>query len=360
MTTTSEVVSKVDNILCKRGLAKSGTIVSAAQESPELYGYSFGEIDSAVLETLRNDDTALREAFNSRHGAIELSDASARVSELNARTELFDVLIRLHRVGHRLNQGLERRAISSADVITVMATLTRLRFTCQLPLEEIALYCERKAIEDGETILHTIDPLQLRHILAAHRRISRERLGEDVIALLKNAAIAGNSEKIRSWFKTERSRPSANLELGQIARSVLLEVAKVNATGLAALAQEIAIHEAAQFSELGWETARAFASLVARLCGPKQSGLEVYLMRDEVQEAISAREWLGDTAGLQYFRNRLGLLQTGKLDELRRAVVSAAERRSQPAVNAPIVVARAAHRRPHFILRAIGWNANAA
>ena len=126
MTTTSEVASKVDNILCKRGLAKSGTIVSAAQESPELYGYSFGEIDAAVLETLRNDDTAIREAFNSRHGAIELTDASARVSELSARTELIDILIRLHRVGHRLNQGLERRAISTADVITVMATLTRL------------------------------------------------------------------------------------------------------------------------------------------------------------------------------------------------------------------------------------------
>ncbi|HEU5079038.1 MAG TPA: hypothetical protein VFT72_07480 [Opitutaceae bacterium] len=361
MTTTSEVVSKVDNFLCKRGLAKAGTIVTAAQESPEVYGYAFGEIDTDVLAVLRNDDAAIREAFNLRHGPVELTDPAARAAELSARAELFEVLVRLHRVAHRLNQGLERRPLASSEVVTAMATLARLRFTCHLPLEEIALYCERKAIEDGETVLHTIDPLQIRHILTAHRRISRERLGEDVIAALKTATISGNAEKIRAWFKTERSRPSVNAELGQIARSVLAEAARVNATGLAALAQEIAIHEIAQFSELGWESARAFFSLSAQMFAAKQSALDVYMTRDEIQEAIVTREWLGDTAALQHFKTRLGLAQANKLEELRRAMASAAERRSQPAASvASVVVAQTAHRRPHFLLRAIGWNAHAA
>jgi hypothetical protein len=333
--------------------------MAAALESPEVYGYTFGGIDEEAAEVLRSDDAVLREAFNLRQGPLELADPAARDRAMEQRTELLDVLLRLHRVGHRQNAGYARRPLTSTEVQVAMSALNRLRLTVQLPMEEIALYCERKAIEDGEGAIHSIDPLQLRHILSAHRRTSRERLGEDVIAALKSAATSGRKDAIAAWFKAARSRPLVPADLGQISRCVLLELSRTGAAGLASLAQEIAMHDLRAYSELGWESARSFLSLVARLQPSQCAVLDVYHSRSELEEAVATYRWLDEVEVTKAWQAKLEKFQEKTLEDTRRAVVAAGERAQQVrAVEPAVAVVRSAPRRANLFLRALGWNSS--
>lgn len=338
-------------LICFKGLAKLGGLILHIQNRLE---HAPGDqiLTPAHRELLRRNDIVIREAFNERHAAIPAAETFDREKEIAARAALLTFIYDVYYVGWRLAPPQARSELRAADVVALLVTLRRLSLSCRFDYAELATHCERAALLEALPRAHIDDPLQARHVLTFHP----EELFSNTVAALQEACAQGDRVAIRQWFqdwqKTNGCIPKAAT---QLLRSIVWNLAKEGSPHVALVAFELAAVDTRVSEEIGWQAAREFCSLMARVFRERYLwDLEPYLEADEISAAILACERVGDRTGASRLRALAEAHHPKSRADLRRSVDAAALKyaaREQPRVAAPERLPRT---RPHFLLRAFG------
>ncbi len=322
----SSVITNTNSsrFLCEKGLVKRqslfihlGEPITSSEDVPT------GRESRATL-LLRHDDSIIREVFNMRLGALDLM-GTVRAAELSKRATSLNLIYRLYALGRSQTPVELRRGLQSSEMEMVMSSIQRLALMGLTSVENLVAYCESNAGRDEDLLAHVMDPFQLRYLLSYASEATRQRVGTEPLDTLKIACQRQDDAAVRSWFQAiQRTMKPLPHDLPQLMRSVLLELWQKGTGSLGALAQEIAVIDTQLFSELGWETTRAFCAQLRRVTGPGCEALDGYLTDEDIDSALSISEELHQDDLVAHFRKLASSYNTVTHREVRRNIIARA------------------------------------
>ena len=324
---TASLITPASRLLCEKGLVKRhslfqylGIEITTAEEDVPTAN------ESREILLLRHDDAVIRDVFNTRHGAIDLMNGTVRAAELTRRATSLGLIYRLYALGRSQTPVELRRSLQSAEMEMVMSAIKRLSLMGQSSIEALVAYCEANAGRDVDLLAHVMDPFQLRYLLSYCSDATLESVGSAALDTLRVACQRKDAAAVRSWFQAiRRTLKTVPLDFPQLVRSVVLEFWQSGSGDLSTICTELAVIDTQLFSELGWETTRAFCAQLRRVTGPGCEALDGFLTDEDIDSALTISEELRQDELVTHFRKLASSYSTAAHREVRRTIFSRAQ-----------------------------------
>jgi hypothetical protein len=324
---SASTITPANRLLCEKGLVKRhslfqylGIQVANAEEDVPTAN------EPRELLLLRHDDAVIRDVFNARHGALDLMNGAVRAAELSRRATSLALIYRLYALGRSQTPVELRRALQSAEMEMVMSAIKRLSLMGQNSVESLVAYCEANAGRDVDLLAHVMDPFQLRYLLSYSSEATRERVGSAALDTLRVACQRSDAAAVKSWFQAiRRTLKNLPLDFPQLIRGVVLELWQAAGGDLATICTELAVVDTQLFSELGWETTRAFCAQLRRVTGPGCEALDGFLTDEDIDSALTISEELRQEDLVAHFRKLASSYNTSSHRDARRSIFARAQ-----------------------------------
>jgi len=320
-------ITPASRLLCEKGLVKRHSLfsylgietIAADEDIP-----TTNEPRETLL--LRHDDAVIRDVFNARHGALDLMNGAVRAAELNRRATSLDLIYRLYALGRSQTPVELRRALQSSEMEMVMSAIKRLSLMGQNSIEALVGYCEANAGRDVDLLAHVMDPFQLRYLLSYCSEATRERVGSAALDTLRVACQRKDAAAVRSWFQAiRRTLKNVPLDFPQLVRGVILELWQAGGGDLGTVSTELAVVDTQLFSELGWETTRAFCAQLRRVTGPGCEAFDGFLTDEDIDSALTISEELRQAELVTHFQKLASSYNTMAHREVKRTIFARAQ-----------------------------------
>jgi hypothetical protein len=282
-----------------------------------------------------SDLMTIRAAINRWSGSVQLVDAEGRKQELAEREGLVAALLRLLAISHAREAGGDSvRPVQAVDVERVLSCFRRLTLLGVITPVAVAEYCEKAAAGDDNVIAHRADPLSLRYVLTYHLESTRAWFAGKNVDRLRYVCERADLASIRAWFESLAADKGAlPKDSGQYVRSLLLQFWNRRMGDLETLAFEQAVLEVRLFSTIGWENTRMFCALLRKIGGGNRSAFAAYLTADDITEALTLHEVLGQADQCAHFRALAAVHDTQLIGQLEHAVLATAAHADEQAAS---------------------------
>jgi hypothetical protein len=282
------------------------------------------------------DDRANREAreecigtvVTKWFGALELLMPKARASERARRTPFLQPLLQIHQLSCDLVPVEQRIPLVELDICAAIKLLNLIAITLRSKPAVIVAYCKAETAEENNLRANQLDPLLLRHLLAFHRRIPREKFKSLDIQTLKKACKKSDKNGIRTWFETIATRKSSlPKSTPQLLRQLILHLWTAGHRDfLDIFAPELAVLDYAMFDALGWENTRLFFAVLKRIHGAACRSASAFLDKGEINAILGMHKHLKDTDQIDHFHALSVNFDAETLRRLELATISAAKK----------------------------------
>jgi hypothetical protein len=267
------------------------------------------------------DQLTIRAAFNRWSGLVQRMDTEGKKQELAEREASMNALLRLLAISHKHNAVNTVRPVQALDVERVLSCFRRLTLLGAITPSAIAEYCEQAAAEDDNLIAQRADPLSLRYVLTYHRESTCAWFAEKGVERLRYVCERADLAGIRAWFEAVTAdKDQLPKDSCQYLRLLLLQFWNRRMGDLETLAFEQAVLEVRLFSTIGWENTRMFCALLRRIGGGNRSAFGAYLTVEDIAEALTLHETLGQADQCAHFRALATVHEKQLIDQLEQTV----------------------------------------
>jgi len=237
----------------------------------------------------------IRGALNREFGFVKPAEESALSSE---REQLISLLHDLYQITAEADM---LPLLSHSDIIETAAIIQRLQLIGHRDNQLLLGFCRRKSM-DGDRILNFCDPLQRRHLLCFAGNVAGNPFMMGKMTELEEVISLDDSERLNAWFEqmalNEDKLPK---DAPALLRRYLLRFAESGKACIASLSHQLAILDVRLLGPIGWENSRSFHVLLKRFGAAKCDYLSNYLTHDELREAISVHQTMGNMAAVEHF-----------------------------------------------------------
>jgi len=237
----------------------------------------------------------IRGALNREFGFVKPSEESPLASE---REQLVSLLHDLYQITADADM---LPLLNHADIIDTAAIIQRLQLIGHRDNQLLQGYCRRKSM-DGDRTLNFSDPLQRRHLLCYAGNVASNPYVMGKITELEEILSQDNPDRLNAWFEEmANNQDKLPKDFPALLRRYLLRFADSGKSCIPSFSHQLAILDVRLMGPIGWENSRAFYVLLKRFGAAKCDYLSNYLGHDELRDAITLHQSMGNSAAVEHF-----------------------------------------------------------
>jgi len=237
----------------------------------------------------------IRGALNREFGFVKPAEETPLASD---REQLVNLLHDLYQITADADM---LPLLNHADIIDTAAIIQRLQLIGHRDNQLLVGYCRRKSM-DGDRNLNFSDPLQRRHLLCYAGNVASNPFIMGKITELEEILSVDDADRLNAWFEQlATNQDKLPKDCPALLRRYLLRFAESGKACIASFSHQLAILDVRLMGPIGWENSRAFHVLLKRFGASKCDYLSNYLSHDELRDAISLHQSMGNMAAVEHF-----------------------------------------------------------